>query len=53
MPDMLVKLYKLPETNNLYKKLEDNGVAVKKGVFGADMKIDQLSDGPVTIIYDI
>ena len=23
MPDMLVKLYKLPETNNLYKKLED------------------------------
>lgn len=35
------------------EKLKENGVTVKKGVFGADMKIDQLSDGPVTIIYDI
>lgn len=35
------------------EKLKSNGVAVKKGVFGADMKISQLSDGPVTIIYDI
>ena len=34
-------------------KLIENGATVKKGVFGADMKIDQLSDGPVTIIYDI
>lgn len=29
------------------------GVAVKKGVFGADMKIEQFNDGPVTIIYEI
>ncbi|MBR3804941.1 MAG: D-tyrosyl-tRNA(Tyr) deacylase [Clostridia bacterium] len=35
------------------EKLKSNGVAVKKGMFGADMKISQLSDGPVTIIYDI
>lgn len=35
------------------EKLKSNGVSVKKGVFGADMKISQLSDGPVTIIYDI
>ncbi len=35
------------------EKLSTYGVAVKKGVFGADMKINQLSDGPVTIIYDI
>ena len=35
------------------KKLEEEGVTTKKGVFGADMKISQLSDGPVTIIYDI
>lgn len=34
-------------------KLNASGVSVKKGVFGADMKIEQLSDGPVTIIYDI
>ena len=35
------------------EKLASYGIAVKKGVFGADMKISQLSDGPVTIIYDI
>ena len=34
------------------KLLEEN-VSVKKGVFGADMKILQLNDGPVTIIYEI
>ncbi len=34
-------------------KLLEQGVAVKRGVFGADMKISQLSDGPVTIIYDV
>lgn len=27
------------------------GEGVKCGVFGADMKIDQVNDGPVTIIY--
>lgn len=35
------------------EKLSNYGIAVKKGVFGADMKISQLSDGPVTILYDI
>lgn len=29
------------------------GVTVKQGVFGADMKIEQYNDGPVTIIYEI
>lgn len=33
--------------------LVDNGALVKLGVFGADMKISQLNDGPVTIIYDL
>ena len=28
------------------------GVVVKKGVFGADMKIEQYNDGPVTILLD-
>lgn len=32
--------------------LEKEGVSVKMGVFGADMKIDALNDGPVTIILD-
>ncbi len=34
-------------------KLIEQGVTVKRGIFGADMKISQLSDGPVTIIYDV
>lgn len=33
--------------------LENAGVVTKRGIFGADMKISQLNDGPVTIIYDL
>lgn len=32
--------------------LREEGVTVKLGVFGADMKIEQFNDGPVTIIYE-
>ena len=32
--------------------LREQGVTVKKGVFGADMKISQLNDGPVTILLE-
>ena len=35
-----------------YKKLEEYGLRVEKGIFGADMKIELLNDGPVTIILD-
>lgn len=43
--------------NELYEffanELKKCGVAdVKKGVFGADMKISLVNDGPVTIIFD-
>lgn len=47
-----------PEKANEYyemfcRKLIENGVKnVKKGVFGADMKVDLVNDGPVTIVYD-
>ncbi len=34
------------------KKLSEQGLTVKKGIFGADMKISQLNDGPVTIIME-
>ena len=34
------------------KLLEEQGVPVKLGVFGADMKIRQFNDGPVTILYE-
>ena len=45
------------EANELYEyfceKLIENGVKnVYKGVFGADMKVDLLNDGPVTILND-
>lgn len=33
--------------------LQAQGVTVKKGVFGADMKIEQSNDGPVTILLEI
>lgn len=32
--------------------LEARGLCVRRGVFGADMKIEQYNDGPVTIIYE-
>ena len=33
-------------------KLREDGISVKTGVFGADMKIAQYNDGPVTILYE-
>ena len=44
------------EANKKYMEfcssLETNGFKVEKGVFGADMKISILNDGPVTILLD-
>ena len=45
------------EANALYEKfclfIKENGVKkVAKGIFGADMKVELLNDGPVTIILD-
>lgn len=42
--------------NSLYEQmkylLEKENTPIQTGVFGADMKIDVLNDGPVTIILD-
>ncbi len=42
--------------NDLYEKycdiISEFGIEVQKGVFGADMKIELINDGPVTIILD-
>ena len=46
-PEIAVKLY-----DYFCEKVQEYGIMVKKGVFGADMKISQLNDGPVTIIYE-
>lgn len=47
-PERAKKLFELTEQN-----LKEHGCTVKTGVFGADMKIEQFNDGPVTIIYEI
>lgn len=47
-----------PDTaNELYEKysqlLRDNGISiVENGVFGADMQVSLINDGPVTIVLD-
>lgn len=46
-PDMANDLYEY-----VIKGLTDAGLTVKKGVFGADMKITQENDGPFTIIIE-
>lgn len=44
------------EANEMYeyftKKVKDQGIVVKTGVFGADMKVELLNDGPVTFIME-
>lgn len=45
------------EANRLYeyfvRRLKENGIShVETGIFGADMKVELLNDGPVTIILD-
>ena len=44
------------QANALYEYVADGlnkqGLSVKKGVFGADMKIQQTNDGPFTIILE-
>ena len=44
------------KANDLYEYvaegLKNNGMTVKLGVFGADMKIEQINDGPFTIILE-
>lgn len=47
----------LPEpANELYEYVLDGlrkqGLSVKKGVFGGDMKIEQVNDGPFTVLMD-
>lgn len=51
-----VKAMPPDSANNLYEKaaqcLRSLDIEVKIGVFGADMKIEQSNDGPVTIILE-
>ena len=42
--------------NELYEyfctKCAETGIEVQEGIFGADMKVSLLNDGPVTIIME-
>lgn len=38
--------------NYVAEGLSNAGITVKKGVFGADMKIAQINDGPFTVIIE-
>jgi D-tyrosyl-tRNA(Tyr) deacylase len=47
-PDIAVPLYE-----KMISQLSDDlGKEIKTGVFGADMKVELLNDGPVTIVID-
>lgn len=46
-PEVAIPLYE-----NFKEVLKDTGVKLVTGKFGADMKIDHVNDGPVTIIMD-
>ena len=35
------------------KAIEDEGIRVEHGRFGAHMEVDLLNDGPVTIVFDV
>ena len=42
--------------NELYEyfclKCSETGIEVQKGIFGADMKVELLNDGPVTLVIE-
>ena len=45
------------DANVIYEKtiesIRNEGIIVEKGIFGADMKVELLNDGPITILLDI
>lgn len=46
-PDIASKNY-----DKFNEKLRKSGVQVETGIFGADMQVSLVNDGPVTIMYD-
>lgn len=46
-PDIAEKLYEY-----FCEQCKQNGIEVQKGIFGADMKVSLLNDGPVTIVLE-
>ncbi len=46
-PDVAIPLFEYFKT-----LLKNSGLVVESGIFGADMKVSLLNDGPVTIVMD-
>lgn len=46
-PDLAKQLY-----NSFLAQIKNEGISIISGIFGADMKIENACDGPVTIIID-
>ena len=46
-PDLAIPLYE-----RFMARCRENGFEVQHGEFGADMQVDSLNDGPVTILFD-
>jgi D-tyrosyl-tRNA(Tyr) deacylase len=42
-----------PLVDAVVQNLRDLGARVETGVFGADMKVSLVNDGPVTIVIDL
>ncbi|MEG0901973.1 MAG: D-aminoacyl-tRNA deacylase, partial [Clostridia bacterium] len=44
------------QANPMYERLaalwREKGIAVEQGVFGADMQVSLVNDGPVTLLLD-
>ncbi len=47
-PDVAIPLYE----KMIVQLEQDMGTTIQRGIFGADMKVSLLNDGPVTIIID-
>lgn len=45
--DLAIKLY-----DEFNRKLKDKNINVETGIFGANMKVDFINDGPITIILE-
>lgn len=46
-PDIAIPLY-----DYFNQKIKESGIHIETGIFGADMKVSLINDGPVTIILD-
>lgn len=46
-PEYAKKLYEY-----IIEKVKDNGINTQTGIFGADMKVHLINDGPVTIMLE-